>query len=71
MPKPNNDKIFVLRYKDSHEIVKRVNGHPVYVSDYGSPTVSLENAALFESSIEAYRRAAYYELDKDVIAKEI
>ena len=70
MPKTEN-KIFVIRYKDSNEYVKNVDGRPVYLSEYGSPTLDVNNAKLFESSIEAYRQASFWKVDKETIVKEI
>lgn len=51
----SRDKIFVLQYKSQHEYCKNNKWNPVYVTQSGFPTIDINNAGLYEKSVEAYR----------------
>ena len=67
----SHDKIFVIKYKSQNEYCKINNGNPVYVTQFGFPTVDINNAGLYETSNEAYKRAVLWKIDKDTIGKEV
>lgn len=69
--RPDSNKIYVIRYKDSYKYVKNGGGLPLYVDDYGFPTADVGNAEMFSTSIDAYRKSVFWKLDKDTIVEEV
>lgn len=70
MGKLKENRIFVIQCKETHECIKKYK-RDVYISSNGCLTLNLDEAALYETSIEAYRAAVSMKLDKDTIIKEI
>ena len=71
MSKHVDNKIFVIRYKDSNKYVKNVGGRPIYVNEHGFPTVDVGNAGMYSKSSDAFKQAVFWHLDKETIVQEV
>jgi len=79
--RPDGNKIYVIRYKDSNVYVKNAGGRPryakiaggqpLYINERGFPTADVGNAEMFSTKIDAYRKSVFWKLDKDTIVEEV